>query len=144
MGEPKGRIRTMQTYEVRIARQDAIHVQATVRDFTLQLGAKRGDAGAGFNPVETLLSAVGTCFLTALAFVAELSHVCIDNAVMTLEATRQDRPPIVVGIRYVLQVASDLEESRMDRIIELAKRNSTVFQTISLAVPIEGRWVRQG
>ncbi len=134
--------RVLETYKVQVDRVSPTHVRATVRNFQMELGGKRADLTAGFNPVETLLSAVGTCFLTALAFVAELSHVTLGSTSMTVEATRQDRPPILVGIQFHLQVEADLEDARLDRIVELAKKNSTVFQTVSLAVPIQGNWVK--
>ncbi|NMP24641.1 hypothetical protein HIJ39_20205, partial [Sulfobacillus sp. DSM 109850] len=47
----------MQTYAVAVRRNNAQHVVATTRDFSLTLGARRGDATAGCNPVEMLLSA---------------------------------------------------------------------------------------
>lgn len=75
-----------ETYKVQVARMNPTHVRATVRNFQMELGGKRADLTAGFNPVETLLSAVGT--------------------------------------------------------FELAKKNSTVFQTVSLAVPIQGSWMK--
>ncbi len=67
----------MQTYEVQMRRESAQQVIARTRDLSLTLGAKRGDLEAGFNPVETLLSALGACLLTALQMVAELSRVPI-------------------------------------------------------------------
>ena len=67
----------MQTYVVDVRRENEQHVVATTRDFSLTLGARRGDATAGFNPVETLLSAMASCLLTAVQMVAELSRVPI-------------------------------------------------------------------
>ncbi|MHB1580943.1 MAG: hypothetical protein ACYCUJ_06130 [Acidithiobacillus sp.] len=46
-------------YNVRVERTDSLHVNASVRDFEIPLGAKRADPTAGFNPVETLLSSMG-------------------------------------------------------------------------------------
>lgn len=133
----------MQNYAVRVERLDALHAEAKVRDFSLVLGARRADAEAGFNPVETLLSAVGDCLLTALDFVADLSHVPIAGASIELEGTRQDKPPLLTGIRYILRIRSDAEDERLERMVELARANSTVFQTVGQAVPIEGEWQRE-
>ena len=74
----------MQTYTVEVDRVDAAHAQARVRGFTLDLGARRADVDAGFNPVETLLSAMGDCLLTAIDFVGELSHAPIEGASIAL------------------------------------------------------------
>ncbi len=44
----------MQPYAVHVRRDDQQHVAATTRQFSLTLGARRADATAGFNPVDTL------------------------------------------------------------------------------------------
>ncbi len=125
-----------------VERIDEAHARLTVRDFSLTLGARRADAQAGVNPVETLLSAVGDCLLTALDFVAQLSRVPIAAATVEVEGERQDKPPTLRQIRYVLRIASEATDERLERVEELARANSTVFQTLSMAVPITGRWER--
>ena len=115
-----------------------------MRDFSLTLGAHRADAQAGFNPVETLLSAVGDCLLTALDYVAQLSRVPIAAAAVEVEGERKDKPPTLTQIRYVLWITSDAPDERLERMVELARANSTVFQTVSMAVPIIGHWERVG
>ena len=135
-------VRTTQTYKVKVERIDEAHARSSVRDFSLTLGARRADAQAGFNPVETLLSAVGDCLLTALDFVAQLSRVPIAAVALDVEGERQDKPPILTQIRYVLRIASEATDERLERVVDLARANSTVFQTVSLAVPITGRWER--
>ncbi len=125
-----------------VERIDEAHARSTVRDFSLTLGARRADAQAGVNPVETLLSAVGDCLLTALDFVAQLSRVPIAAATVEVEGERQDKPPTLRQIRYVLRIASEATDERLERVEELARANSTVFQTLSMAVPSTGRWER--
>ncbi len=132
-----------QTYHVHVERADPLHVNAKVRDFEIRLGARRADPTAGFNPVETLLSAMGACLLTAIAFVAEASHIPLAGARIELEATRQDHPPILTQIRYTMYLKSDVSPEQLDRLVEVAKRNSTVFQTVALAVSVEGDWAAE-
>ncbi|MCL6527249.1 MAG: OsmC family protein [Thermaceae bacterium] len=130
----------MQTYSVHLERTDPRHVRATVRLFTLELGASRADPEAGFNPVETLLSAAGTCLLTGLQFVAQTSQIPLEGAWVELEATRQDKPPVLTQIRYRLYLKSPAPPQRLERLVELAQRNSTVLQTLAQAVALEGPW----
>lgn len=130
----------MQSYRVRVERTDSLHARASVRDFELRLGARRADPEAGFNPVETLLSALGDCLLTALDFVAERSQIALTEAWIELEANRQDKPPSLTGIRYTLHLTSDAPSERIERLVSLAERNSTVFQTLTRALPVEGSW----
>jgi putative redox protein len=127
----------MQTYTVTVERTDASHVTAATREFRLTLGARRADLTAGFNPVETMLAAMGSCLLTALQMVAELSRLPVGSMAMELEAVRQDKPPTVVSAQYRLTVESPLPEERVVRLVHLAETNSTVFQTLSRAFPIE-------
>jgi len=128
----------MQTYQVQVTRVDPQHVRAVTRSFDLTLGAKRADETAGFNPVETLLSALGSCLLTGLALVADLSQIPMDAVAIHLEATRQDRPPKLVSIRYQLWARTEVSDERLNRLVMMAERNSTVFQTLTEAVSISG------
>lgn len=130
----------MQNYRVHVERADSYHARAMVREFELRLGARRADPTAGFNPVETLLAALGDCLLTALDFVAELSKIPVTGAWIELEATRQDKPPTLTRIRYTLHLTSEAPKERLARLAGLAERNSTVFQTLNQTLPVEGRW----
>jgi len=132
----------VQTYAVRVERIDEGHARAAVRDATLTLGARRADPSAGFNPVETLLSACGDCLLTAVQHIAGLSRAVIADARVDLEAQRQDKPPRLTEIRYTLHLSSDEPDDRLQHVVELAQANSTVLQTVALAVPVQGRWTR--
>ena len=132
----------MQTYVVDVRRENEQHVVATTRDFSLTLGARRGDATAGFNPVETLLSAMASCLLTAVQMVAELSRVPIAGMAIQMTGVRQDQPPQLVSVTYQLTVHADVAEDRLTRLVETAKRNSTVYQTLALAIPVSGTVVR--
>ena len=132
----------MQTYEVQMRRESAQQVIARTRDLSLTLGAKRGDPGAGFNPVETLLSALGACLLTALQMVAELSRVPVTGMAIHLTGVRQDQPPQLVSVTYQLTIHTDAAEERLRRLVATAQRNSTVYQTLALAIPVSGTVVR--
>ena len=133
-----------QRYAVDVERTaDGAHAEARVRDFTLTTGARRGDPTVGPNAVETLLAAAGTCLLTSLGGVAEASRVDLQSASIALEAERQDRPPRLTVVRYVLRVAADVDDDRLGRLIDLAERNSTVLGTLGNGpLPVEGRWER--
>lgn len=108
----------------------------------MELGARRGDPNAGFNPVETLLSAVGACFSTALGMVAELSDVRIERLRMTVGAERQDKPPRITGVQYTAFIQTNADDTKVDRLVALAERNSTVIGTLRTGIPFSGSWKR--
>lgn len=128
----------MQTYQVQVHRLNAQTVQASTRSFSVVLGAKRADETAGMNPVETLLSALGSCLLTSLAMVAELSHIPIGDVGVEVMGTRQDKPPRLVSVGYHLFAQTDVPAERLQRLVQMAERNSTVFQTLAQSLSISG------
>ncbi|CAB1127668.1 OsmC-like protein [Candidatus Hydrogenisulfobacillus filiaventi] len=130
----------MQRYTVTVERRDARHAEAAVRAFRLTLGARRADLEAGFNPVETLLAALGDCLLTSLDLVAGLSRIPLDAVRIEVSGERQDRPPTLTAVRYRLFARTPVPAERFGRLVALAERNSTVFQTLSRAVPVTGEW----
>ena len=131
---------SLQHYQVHLARQpDGIRTAATVRDFSMLLGAHRGDAVAGFNAVETLLSAVGSCVTSSLTMVAELSRVRLCEVVVDVSGVRQDKPPTLTEIRFEMRVQTDVDEEKLHRLLSLAERNSTVISTLRLAIPVSGQ-----
>ena len=129
-----------QHYQVHLARQpDGIRTAATVRDFSMVLGAHRGDASAGFNAVETLLSAVGACLTSSLSMVAELSRVRLSDVEVDVFGMRQDKPPTLTEIRFEMRIRTDVDEEKLRRLLGLAERNSTVVSTLRLAIPVSGQ-----
>jgi len=92
--------------------------------------------------VETILAAMGTCLLTSLQMVAELSQIPLEAMSIEVTGTRQDKPPQLVSATYTLYVQSSVAEGRLNRLVETAKRNSTVFQTLALAIMVTGSVVR--
>ncbi|WP_234553638.1 OsmC family protein [Thermus caliditerrae] len=132
----------LQAYSVEVRRQDAQRAVAETRGFSLVLGARRADMEAGFNPVETLLAALGSCLLTGIQFVAESSKVPLEGARVVLEAHREDKPPRIVRIGFVMYLESPAPVERLERLYELTLKNSTLFQSLKVAIPITGRWER--
>lgn len=90
----------MQIDTVHVRRDDAQHVVATARAFSLTSPARRSDATAGFTPVETLVSALGPCWPTSLQMVAELSGVPGTDMAIHLSGVRRDQPPQAAWVTY--------------------------------------------
>ena len=59
-----------------------------------------------------------------------------------MTGVRQDQPPQLVSVTYQLTIHTDAAEDRLTRLVETAQRNSTVYQTLALAIPVSGTVVR--
>ncbi len=132
-----------QEYVVRLHKGAAERTTtARVRDAELRLGATSGDPSAGFNPAETLLSAAGACITSSFGLVARNSGVTVDRFDVTVRGVRQDAPPLLLSIEYQIELESSAPDEKIDRILKIAERNSTVLSTLKQAVEVRGTWHR--
>jgi putative redox protein len=115
---------------------------ARVRDAELRLGATSGDPSAGFNPAETLLSAAGACITSSFGLVARNSGITVSRFDVVVRGVRQDSPPSLVSIDYQIELESPATDDKIDRVLKIAERNSTVLSTLKRAVEVHGSWHR--
>ena len=59
-----------------------------------------------------------------------------------LHAVRQDSPPKLLSIDYVITVDTDEPDSRLELLHTNIRKYGTISNTLALAVPIAGRIVR--
>ena len=125
-------------YRVQARRIDAHGSLAMAKDATILLDTDPAGRRDAMNPVEVLLSALAACMLKGIERMVPLLHLRIDGAEVTLQATRQDAPPRLIGIRYEIVVDSPETEARLDLLHRNVLKYGTISGTLSAAVPIEG------
>jgi uncharacterized OsmC-like protein len=133
------------TFTVAVARApDGATVSARVREFELAIGSRAGDFSVGFNPLETVLSAAGACITSALGLVAANSGVAIDDVRVTVTGTREAEPPRIATIHLDLAIASPETTEKLETIVRIARRTSTVVSTLATATELTLTWRRLG
>lgn len=132
-----------QDYSVTLRRHpDGTRTTAEAREFSLEVGSKAGDPSVGFNPVETLLSAAGACMTSSLGLVAHNSDVVLDDVTVSVTGTRQSKPPRLVSAEIDVAIASPAKDDKLDRIVDIASRSSTVVSTLQEAMDLTVTWKR--
>jgi uncharacterized OsmC-like protein len=132
-----------QDYSVEIQRaDDGNTVTAAVREFNLAIGSKARDMSVGFNPVEALLSAAGACMTSSLGLVARNSSVEIDNIRIHAVGTRQPDPPKLIAIRLDIEIASPASDEKLERLVRIAGKATTVVGTFREALDVRIEWRR--
>lgn len=121
---------------------DGTTVVAGVRNFELTIGSKSGDFSVGFNPMETVLSAAGACITASLGLVAGNSGVDIDDLRIRVTGTRQADPPRIQAMHIELEIDSPASDEKLDTLVRIAQRNSTVVSTLAQAVDLTLTWKR--
>lgn len=102
--------------------------------------AGRSDA---FNPVELLLGALSACLLKGAERVLPVLEFKLNGLEVNLHALRQDSPPKLLSIDYVITVDTDEPDHRIELLHTNIRKYGTTSNTLTLAVPIDGRIVRK-
>jgi len=133
----------MQTYHVYVRRIDAHGSLATAKEAEVTLDTSLSGRRDAMNPVELLLSALAACMLKGIERVTPMLHFQWNGAEVRLEAVRQDAPPKLTLIRYEIVVDSAETDQRLDLLHRNILKNSTILNTLSSAVPLEGQLTRK-
>ncbi|MFN5655623.1 MAG: OsmC family protein [Verrucomicrobiota bacterium] len=102
--------------------------------------AGRSDA---FNPVELLLGALSACLLKGAERVLPVLGFDLRGIEVSLHAVRQDSPPKLLSIDYLITVDTDEPDNRIELLHTNIRKYGTISNTLALAVPIAGRIVRK-
>ena len=101
--------------------------------------AGRTDA---MNPVELLLGALSACIIKGAERVLPVLGFALRGLEVRLHAVRQDSPPKLLSIDYVITVDTDEPDSRLELLHTNIRKYGTISNTLALAVPIVGKIVR--
>lgn len=96
-----------------------------------------------FNPAELLLAALSACMLKGLERVAPMLRFQYENAAVRVQGWRQDSPPQMERIEYILWLDTDESDRRMELVHENLRKFGTVFNTLAAGCNISGT-VRRG
>ena len=102
--------------------------------------AGRPDA---FNPVELLLGALSACLIKGAERVLPVLGFNLRGIEVSLHAVRQDSPPKLLSIGYVITVDTEEPDHRIELLHTNIRKYGTISNTLALAVPLAGRIVRK-
>lgn len=125
-------------YKVVAHRVDAHGSLAQAKAAEVVLGTDLAGRQDAFNPVELLLAALAACMIKGVERVAPMLSFQFDTVELTLEATRQDAPPKLVGIQYEIVVGSAESDARLDLLHRNILKYGTISNTLAASVPLTG------
>lgn len=130
-------------YRVQARRTDAHGSLAIAKEAEITLDTDLAGRRDAMNPVELLLSALAACMLKGIERATPMLKFKIDGAEVLLEAIRQDAPPKLTLIRYEILVDSTESDQRLDLLHRNILKYGTISNTLSAAVPLEGKLRRR-
>ena len=105
-------------------------------------GATRNLDHAG--PAEILCSSFAACCLKNVSRFKEMLHLNIDYAEIEVTAMREEKPPRIVEINYLLKVKTTEDEKKLALLQKNLEQFGTIFNTLKLACPINGKIIKIG
>ena len=134
----------MTEYRVHARRIDSHGSLAQAKNAEVLLDTDMAGRDDAMNPVELLLAALAACMLKGIERVTPMLAFQIDAAEVHLEAIRQDAPPKLTLIRYLITVDSAETDQRLNLLHRNILKYGTISNTLSGAVPLEGNLRRKG
>ena len=133
----------MLEYRVQARREDAHGASARCKQASLVLDTDPAGRDDAFNPAELLLAAVAACMLKGIERVTPILKFELRGVEVSLHGLRQDSPPRMQRIDYVLTVDTDESDHRLELLHTNVKKYGTIYNTVAAGTELTGRIERK-
>jgi len=133
----------MLEYNVQAHRIDAHGSEIAAKEAILVVDTDPQGRADAFNPAELLLGALAACIIKGAERVLPTLNFDLRELNVKLHAVRQDSPPKIVSIDYVITVDTDEPDHRIELLHTNIRKYGTISNTLALAVPIDGKIKRR-
>jgi uncharacterized OsmC-like protein len=131
------------TFDVTARRLDAHGSVASTKDATVTLDTDLAGRRDAFNPAELLLAAIAAYMIKGVERVVPMLKFELRGVHVALHGVRQDVPPRMESIDYILTVDTDESDQRLALLHENVRKYGTVFNTVAPGTSIAGE-IRRG
>jgi uncharacterized OsmC-like protein len=131
-------------YAVQARRIDAHGSEATTKDAKLILDTDVKGRPDAFNPAELFLAAIAACLIKGIERVIPTLNFDLRGVEVQLHGVRQDSPPKMVSVDYLLIVDTPESDHRLELLHTNVRKYGTISNTVAAALTLTGRIVRRG
>lgn len=133
----------MLEYSIDAHREDASGSIALVRQASVPLDTSLAGRADAFNPTEMLLAALAACMIKGAERACPMLNFDLRGMSVQLHACRQDAPPQITSIDYLLTVDTGESDRRLELLHTNIRKYGTISNTLARAVVLQGRIVRK-
>jgi uncharacterized OsmC-like protein len=90
------------------------------------------------NPAELLLTSLAACILKNVQRYSEILKIPYQSANLSLEGERNDKPPYMKSIRYLLEITTETDEQKLNNWHKNILKFSTIYNTIKNTCDVQG------
>ena len=134
----------MLEYHVSAHRLDAHGSLVTTKDASLIADTDLAGRRDALNPAELLLAALAACIQKGAERVLPVLDFRLRALDVRLHAVRQDSPPRLVSIDYVITVDTDEPDHRLELLHTNSRNYGTISNTLATSVALTGTLLRAG
>ncbi len=94
------------------------------------------------NPAELLLASLAGCILKNVQRYSEILKIPYKSARITINGIRNDNPPYMKEINYILEVDTDTDEKKIQNWHKNIMKFGTITNTLMRACEIKGKMIK--
>ena len=128
----------MLTYDVSAKRVDKHGSLARAKQAEIVLDTDMAGRVGAFNPAELFLASIAACMIKGIERVTPMLNFDLRGVTVSLHGERQDSPPKIVSVTYVLTVDTDESDQRLELLHKNIRKFGTIFNTVAEAVRLTG------
>jgi uncharacterized OsmC-like protein len=132
----------MLAYHLHAQRLDAHGSLITAKDARLVADTDPAGRRDALNPAELLLAALAACILKGAERVLPVLDFRLRALDVRLHAVRQDSPPKLTAIDYVITVDTDEPDHRLELLHTNIRKYGTISNTLATSVALTGKLIR--
>ena len=106
------------------------------RTIEFDASAEQGETLPG--PADLLTAAFAACVLKNVERFSHTLPFSYQRASIQVDAERQDAPPRIIAVRYVLRVVTDEPQQRIELLHRNIRRHGTIFNTLASVCDVTG------
>ena len=128
----------MLTYDVTAKRVDSHGSLANTKHASIVLDTDMAGRLDAFNPAELFLASIAACMLKGIERVLPILHFDLRGVEVSLHGERQDKPPKIVSVTYILTVDTDETDQRLELLHKNVRQFGTISNTVAEVVNLTG------
>lgn len=133
----------MLEYKITAAVQQGGKAQALANQSTVSFDATSGRDEILPNPAELLLTSLAACMLKNVQRYSEILKIPYESAKVTINGIRNDNPPFMKEIIYLLEIDTDANEKKINNWHKNILKFGTITNTLNRICKLEGRMIKQ-
>lgn len=133
----------MLEYKITASRLDAHGSLARCKNAGITLDTDVNGRDDAFNPAELLLAAVAACMIKGIERIMPMLKFSLRGVDVVLRGVRQDSPPRMVRIEYVISVDTDENDERLELLHKNVQKFGTIYNTVAAGTELVGQMVRK-